>query len=412
MFLILASTLVKRRNGMRRFLLLTSSFPPALTHETPALLALCRHLPAHGWTPSVLSAPSSAPQPRDETLGKEIPSSLVVQRVAARSGADRLSGRLAGLAGFVDLQPPWMDHLVMKGLEMIRGDSPSLIVPLVPSHHLVLAAMKLSGKTGLPMMPFFSRLWRADCLEPFVGGARGLVHSFLEKRAVRASSALAASTEGAAGYFLQKYPGTCPPTHVSENPFDPGRITPAGPIPREEPMRIGWVDALLGVHSPEPVLEGIMEFFRRNPEVPVEVEHAGPVSRSAEGRGKVSFRGIVPWREMPAFLESRHLLLLSLPPAHHSHRCSPGIAADCLRTGRPLMAAAPEGDMSRRLRSLGNAYICEPDPVSVAALLENVFDHWRKRILRSPGDQIKIAEQLDAHGVMSRLARFMDGVAG
>ncbi len=397
---------------MRRFLLLTTSFPPALTHETPALLALCRYLPAQGWTPSVLSAPSPEPRPRDESLGNEIPSSVRVDRVAAPPGAERFPVLLAGKAGFGDLQPPWMEHLVLKGLEMIGRDSPSLIIPLVPSHHLNLAAMSMSRKTGVPLAPFFSRLWRADCLETPVGGARGLIHSFLEKRSVRAASALLASTEGAAGYFLQKYPGICPPTHVSEYPFDPGRIAPAGPIPRDASMKIGWVDALLGGHSPEPVLEGIMEFFRRNPEVPVEVEHAGPASGKVDGRGKVVFRGIVPWRRMPAFLESRHLLLLSLPQAHHSHRCSPGIAADCLRTGRPLMAALPEGDMSRRLRSLGNAYICEPDPVSVAALLENVYDHWRKGILRSPGDQIRISEQLDAHEVMSRLARFLDGVAG
>lgn len=375
-------------------------------------MGLCRYLHRYGWQLRILSVPDPDPSTRDESLKAELPSSIPVTPFASATG--RTPGHMLprSMPGTPDRLVRYRKQVVRLGLSMIEAAPPDLIMPLVPLHSLNLAAMDLSGRTGIPAVPYFTELWVADCRTREPRGLRKLLTGLMERHTVRAASALVTATEGGAGYFLQRYPGICPPTHVAANSFDPDRVTPADPVPRGDTLRIAWVDDFWGSHNPEPLFGGISEFLRRNPDAAVSVEHTGQVPRSQGAVQKVMFHGTLPWRGIPGFMSSCHLLLLSLPPGRQTHRYCPGIAADCLRTGRPIMAATPEGDMSQKLRSLGNAYICDPDPMAVASTLENVYDHWRKGILQAPRDQVRISEQLDATGVIRDLAAFLAGVAG
>ena len=135
---------------MRRFLLLTTSFPPALTHEPP-LCSLCRYLPAQGWT---LRCCRRHPEtrPRDESLGNEIPSSVRVDRVAAPGGG-AVPVLLAGKAGFGDLQAALDGTPGAQGLEMIGRDSPSLIIPWFPPTTLTLRHEQCPERPGCPWRP-------------------------------------------------------------------------------------------------------------------------------------------------------------------------------------------------------------------------------------------------------------------
>ncbi|MFO7626684.1 MAG: hypothetical protein R6V62_05460 [Candidatus Fermentibacteraceae bacterium] len=397
---------------MKRLLLLTSGFPPAVNAETPALLAACRYLPTSGWEPVVMAMPPSRPLHSDETLLREIPSRVKVFRGPGSPGATALPAVLSDLLRAPD--PLARNHkaIVNAGLEIIRRERPTLIMPLMPSHSLGQVSVELSHKTGLPMIPFFAGLWLADYSAVWTSGVQRLLHGFLEKRIVKSASALVTGSEGAAGWFMERYPGFCPPVHVAHNSFDPDRTSPAPPVEKGGALRIGWVDSFRGTHTPETVLSGVGEFFRRNPDTALQVEHAGLMPDTSRTHKNISFNGMPPWRSMPGFMSSCHVLLLSLPVGINSHRECPAVAADSLRTGRPIVAATPEGDMSQTLRSLGGAYICQPDPMALASTLEDVHDHWRKGILRAPRDQMKISEQLSGAVTMKNLAGFIDGFRG
>jgi len=394
---------------LKRLLLLTSGFPPAVTAETPALLAACRFLPASGWEPVVMAVPPAGPVHSDETLLREMPSKMKVFRGPGSPAGTTLPAVLSDLLRAPDPLSGNHKALVSAGLEIIRREKAALVMPVMPSHSLGTAAVELSRKTGLPMIPFFAGLWLADYSAVWTSALHRLLHGFLERRTVKAASALVAGSEGAAGWFMERYPGLCPPVHVAHNSFDPDRTSPAPPIERGDTLRIGWVDSFRGTHTPDSVLSGIGEFFRRNPDTALRVEHAGMMPEGSRSYRNVGFNGILPWRLMPDFMASCHVLLLSLPAGINSHRVCPAVAADCLRTGRPIVAATPEGDMSQTLRSLGGAYICQPDPMALASTLEDVHDHWRKGILRAPRDQMKISEQLSAAVTMKHLAGFLDG---
>ncbi len=360
----------------------------------------------------MLSLPSGSPAPCDATLAEEIPRSTKVFRVQGSPDGKNLPHVLAGILRVPDELSAWRRVVVQQALEIVRKESPAFVVPMVPSHSLNIMAMEISRKAGIPMVPFFAGLWVADSHAEWSGGLQKFVHRLLERRTVKAASALVVASEGAAGYFLEKYPGFCPPAHVVECSFDPDRSVPAAPIEKGDTLRIGWVDSFRGVHTPDRVLSGIREYILRNPSDSIRIEHAGFMPGNPAKPDKVHFLGMLPWRRYPSFMASCHVLLLSLPPGPDSHRDCPAITADCLRSGRSIMAAVPEGDMSQKLRSLGSAYICQPDPMAVASTIENVYDHWRKGMLKLPRDPLRISEQLDGTTAMTHLAAFLNKVSG
>lgn len=397
---------------LKRLLLITSGFPPAVTPETPALLALCRSLPASGWEPVVMAVAPPLKPPSDETLLRELPHGTKVFRTPGAPFGTALPAVISDLLHAPD--PLYGDRkaIVSASLEIIRRERPSLVMPLMPSHSLGPLSVDISRKAGLPMIPFFAGLWLADYAVAWTSVLQRLLHAFLERLTVKSASAVVAGSEGAAGWFMERYPGLCPPVHVAHNSFDPERASPAPQIEKGGTLRLGWLDSFRGTHTPDTVLAGAAEFFRRNPDTALQIEHAGPVPEGVGRQSGIDFRGLLPWRSIPGFMASCHVLLLSLPRGINSHRVCPAVAADCLRTGRPVIAAAPEGDMSQTLRSLGGSYICEPDPMALASTLEDVHDHWRKGILRVPRDQMKISEQLSGAVTMKHLAAFLDGFGG
>lgn len=354
----------------------------------------------------------SRPLHSDETLLREMPSKMKVFHIPESPGGATLPAVLSDLLRAPDPLSRNQKAIVSAGLEIIRREHPTLIMPLMPSHSLGQVSIELSQKTGLPMIPFFAGLWLADYSMGWTSGVQKLLHGFLERRTVKSASALVTGSDGAAGWFMEKYPGLCPPLHVAHNSFDPGRTSPAPPMEKGGALRIGWVDSFRGTHTPDMVISGVGEFFRRNPDTALQVEHAGPLPEASRTHKNFNFNGIVPWRRLPEFMASCHVLLLSLPPGINSHRECPAVAADCLRTGRPILAATPEGDMSQTFRSLGGAYICQPDPMALASTLEDVYDHWRKGILRASRDQMKISEHLSGTVTMKHLAGFLDGFGG
>lgn len=360
----------------------------------------------------VMAVPPAGPVQSDETIAGELPSNLKVYHGPESQGGAPLPAVLHNLLNAPDALSRSRKAMVSKGLEIIQRERPALVMPLMPSHSLGQVSIELSMKTGLPMIPFFAGLWLADYATAWTSGLQRLLHGFLERRTVKSASALVTGSDGAAGWFMERYPGLCPPVHVAHNSFDPDRTSPAPPIEKGGTFRVGWVDGFRGTHTPDMVISGVGEFLRRNPDTALQVEHAGMMPGTPRTHKNVVFNGILPWRRMPGFMASCHVLLLSLPPGNNSHRECPAVVADCLRTGRPIIAAAPEGDMSQTLRSLGGAYICQPDPMALASTLEDVHDHWRKGILRAPRDQMKISEQRSGAVTMKHLAGFLDGFRG
>ncbi len=68
--------------------------------------------------------------------------------------------------------------------------------------------------------------------------------------------------------------------------------------------------------------------------------------------------------------------------------------AEYLISGRAVLAIAPEGDMTERIRDYGRGYTVEPRADEIALGLENIEYQWKTSSLSLPADFRSIEEKI------------------
>ena len=103
----------------RRVLMIAFQFPPfAMSSGVQRTLRFVQHLPAHGWSPIVLSAHPRAYSAVSADLLKEVPPDTVVERAFALDAARHLSiaGRYPGFLARPDRWRSWAAGRRTRGI--------------------------------------------------------------------------------------------------------------------------------------------------------------------------------------------------------------------------------------------------------------------------------------------------------
>ncbi|MBD3368955.1 hypothetical protein GF402_01170 [Candidatus Fermentibacteria bacterium] len=80
--------------------------------------------------------------------------------------------------------------------------------------------------------------------------------------------------------------------------------------------------------------------------------------------------------------------------------------------GRPVLAIAPDGDLTEMVNRLRAGYTCPPRPESVAEVLQRIYRDWEHSSLVGPADLDKARETPDMRRSCLRLGEFLREVAG
>lgn len=197
----------------KRVLLVAFHFPPFKgSSGVERTLGFCRHLPALGWQPLVLSARRGAYEAASDERLVDIPAQAIVVRAFALDTARHLAvrGRYPSWAALPDRWVSWVFGAVPSGWHMIRKYRPRAIwstYPISTAHQIGYVLARLSG---LP--------WIADFRDPMVEFPEGTQTAYPANTALRASrlrvERLAATraallvfcTRGAADIFARRYP--------------------------------------------------------------------------------------------------------------------------------------------------------------------------------------------------------------
>ncbi len=418
----------------KKAILLTYTFPPLSTGGTPVVLNMCRYLPEYDWEVIPVTVKDPRGMALDETLLSEVPETTRVIRVPHGKGPAR--GRTPGVSskGFPWNVPGFLAHnyvlvpdrlitwktSVMPVLEeLISRERPHCIVSFGPHHSLHLIARSACKKTGLPHIPFFGDLWLADSYVEWPSRINRFIEGLQEKAVVYSARGIIATTEGSAGYFVNRYGHRCPPTHVAENAYDPRRFPePAPPAGRGEHLIAGWTGNFFARQSPDELLRGLEMFYGRNPDSLLRFRMAGGIDDISLSRleraplaGRVTHRGRLPWKDVPGFQRSCDILVTCLNGRRGSELKNSSKTAEYLISGRAVLAIAPEGDMTERVRDYGRGYSVEPRADEIALGLENIEYQWRTSSLSLPADFRSIEEKFSAVNVMKRLSSFLSEMA-
>ncbi len=419
-------------------------FPPIGGAGAQRPAKLVRYLHELGHSPAVLTGSGEARgrwTPRDETLGREIPAGVDIHRAEGQPPEPpRWQARTERWLGFhSNWQRWWVEQSVALGREFEDVD---VLYTVMSPYSSALAASRLSRELGKPWIADLGDPWALD--EMMIYPTR--LHRRWELRRMRrllgTAAAIVTTTSEAARKLRQEFPELADRPIVSiPCGFDPGDF--AGPEPKRDDrafriVHTGYLHTELGrqqQHASLPrrllgggtagvdiltrshlfLLQAVERLIADNPSLAstIEIHLAGvlsPTDREAAARSPVvRTPGYLTHAETVTLMRSADLLFLpmqNLPPGIRSGTV-PGKTYEYLASGRPILAAVPEGDARDLLLQAGTAHICQPDDTDAIAA---VIAAQMSRDARLPGLDSRFIRKFEYQRLSEHVAELIDHV--
>lgn len=428
---------------MRSVLLIAFHYPPIGGAGAQRNIQLVRRLPAHGYRPVVLTGPGVPDYrwtPADASLanGGE---GHDVHRIAGSEPPHgiRWEARVERWARIPARWQRWWSSRLLDAAASLPEDVALVRASLAP-YAIGPAVVEVARRLGKPLVLDLEDPWALD--EMMVYPTR--LHRRLELRKMRRilgeADAIVMNTPEAARRVVATFPELDGPVRAIPNAFDPTdfeapaseredgrfRIVHTGSLHMDAGLRHrdasrrrralgGFVDDVdFLTRSHVFLIEALKRVFEARPELRsiVELHFAGVLTpaeqQSIERVGGATLHGFLTHRETTALVRSADLLFLpmqDLPPGRRA-TIVPQKTYEYLASGRPILAAVPDGDARDLLVEAGSARLCRPGDVSAMAdlvLLE--IDRWR-----SGTEPVSLRPDVVGRCSAQRLASEMAGV--
>lgn len=434
---------------MNRVLVLAYHFPPVGGAGVQRSLVFVRQLPDFGYEPIVVTGSGAARgrwTPSDSTLESEISAdSRVIRPHRAEPAAPGPWRRRA--ERWLRLEPAfarwWRQAVAEAGADAPEVD---LVYASMSPFETAAAAADLARRLDVPWVADLRDPWALDEMTAYPTR----LHRLLERRsmttALATAEAIVMNTADAADAVSTELPELRRRRIVTiTNGFDAADFARAEPLRSDGCFRVvhsGYLHTELGraqrrgrrlrslLGGSEPgvdillrshvvLLEAATRLVRANPELRdvLELHFAGVASRedrmAAERSGvRAVVHGYLPHDQSVDLVRSADLLYLpmhDLPPGRRA-RIVPGKTYEYLASGRPLLAALPDGDARELLARASTATICRPgdvDGIAAAVAREvNRFErHGRARTVRP-----EFLSDYERRHLTARLATLFDDV--
>jgi glycosyltransferase involved in cell wall biosynthesis len=412
---------------------------------------MVRYLPRFGYEPVVVTAPGPAEgrwTPKDETL--PVSPDTTVRRVPGPEPAPS-TGWKHRVRRWLRLRDAWTRAWISEstrlGVETAHEMDVDLVYAWMQPYASGEAAAKIALATGKP--------WVADLGDPWVLDEMMIyptaLHRGLERRrmvrVLSTAGAIVLSTSEAAARMRAEFPELdSKPIAVIPNGFDEASFA-ADPPPRaDDAFRIvhtGYLHTDLGhrqhrtaalrrllggatrgvdimSRSPVFLIEAIEQVRRQRPDVAerLELHFAGVLSQHDLAVAKRSpatrIHGFLPHAESIALMQSASLLFLPMHDLPDGVRATvvPGKTYEYLASGRPILAAVPQGDAHDLLSAAGTAFLCSPNDVdSMATAIVNAYDRERSGEPRKAPSK-ELLRRYEYSTLARELASVFDSVCG
>jgi glycosyltransferase involved in cell wall biosynthesis len=169
------------------------------------------------------------------------------------------------------------------------------------------------------------------------------------------------------------------------------------------------------------LLQALERWLARRPEAArdLEVTFAGVATEQDKAAALnsaisqcIGFTGYVSHTRSVELVRTADLLFLPMHnlPAGKRSRIVPGKTYEYMASGRPILAAVPEGDARDFLEKSGTAFVCEPDDVDgMVQHLDHVYCAWTNAApLITPNQEF--IETFERSCLTHKLARFFEEV--
>lgn len=240
----------------------------------------------------------------------------------------------------------------------------------------------------------------------------------LEKHIVKYGDGILASTPESVDYFRNEYGNNCPPAETLDNGYDPESVIPkCKDNASRNYMLLTFTGNFWGEHSPEYIFAGIKKVLEEWPDAPLKLQLIGNLAprfkHLADKYGinnNLIITGVVPFSEVPKYQMEADVLLACLSPLPGSEVKNSSKIAEYLRSGKPILALAPDGSMTGYVKRFHAGYTSEPKSTSIARVIREILSDWQNSSLKHTTDFEGVADIFDGRLIMSRVGSFLDSI--
>ncbi len=373
----------------KRLLLISYHFPPVGGAGVQRPLKFVKYLRRFGWDVSVLMAANPSVPVFDESLCRDLPTDLVIEKArtwepdyrikqqlgnaaASRSGmVSTLKGiarRAVKGAASVVLQPDpqmlWVPNALSAAKRLLqRLPHHAILATAPPYSNLILGAM-LKRRTGLPLVVDYRDEW--DLSSQYLENSRRdwfscLVQERMQRSVLRRADAIIATTQGSTARLHDRaeQAGSLAPAFCIYNGFDPddfqGLSSNDQNVRTErDRFRLVYTGTLWNLTTVQPVVEAVERLHRDSPELldSLELVFVGRktpeqlalLNRLQATRCKVDIRDYCDHSEALRLMSEADALCLLLSAVPGAERVAPAKLFEYLALRKPILAVTPNGE--------------------------------------------------------------------
>lgn len=407
---------------IRRVLFVSYLFPPTGGVGVQRVTKFVKHLPAFGWTPSVLTAANPSAPLRDETLCRDVPPETIIRTARTLESGYRWKESVAGgganacgwlqrlktnvrsaaraLANSVlqpDSQVLWRPDAIRAGLELLRETPHEAIIATGPPFSTFLVGAALSRKTLLPLILDYRDEWGISNRyweNKRQGWLANRIQQRMQNSVNRAADVILATSPSSAGALaeLADAAGSFARTTWIYNGFDPDDFRP-GDLPaglsaeRSGRFRLTCVGTLWNLNPVAPIVRSVRRLIHQAPELAALLELVFVGRRMPEQEAELdqlSGTGVTV-RRLPfvshdqavAAMRDADALLLLKADLPHAERIINAKSFEYVAARRPLLVVSPRGDLWNLLEDMPETVLCRPaDTAGIAAALTHSLQRF------------------------------------
>ena len=407
---------------------------------------MVRYLPQFGYDPVVVTAPGPKDErwtPIDDALHSGVPGDIDVRRVAGPEPASSTGWRHRA-ERWLRLRDAWtrswIERSTALGIEAAREADVELVYAWMQPYPSAEAAAQIARAVRRPWVADLGDPWALDEMMIYPTGLHRQLERRLMRRVLGTAAAIVLSTPEAERRVASAFPELAGKVFTIPNGFDRAEFAEPAPARDDDAFRIvhtGYLHTELGhrqrrtaplrrllggavegvdilSRSPIYLIEAVERVRRERPDLAerLEVHFAGVLSPRdvAVARRSPATRilGFLSHEDSRALVRTADLLFLPMHdlPAGSRATVVPGKTYEYVASGRPILAAVPEGDARDLLAAAGTATLCRP--TDSGAIADAIVAAYERAQGGSPAP--KVPEQLLGRNEYRSLARELAGV--
>lgn len=377
----------------KRLLLISYHFPPVGGAGVQRPLKFVKYLRQFGWDVSVLMAANPSVPVFDESLCRDLPQDLVIEKARTwepdyklkqqigkaenthKTWLNRTTHYLKGLARSsvrICLQPDaqilWVPNALRSAKQLLKRLPHDAILATAPPYSNLLLGAKLKRLSGLPLIVDYRDEW--DLSSKYLENSHRdwfsrLVQERMQRQVLRQADAIIATTDGSTARLQDRAikAGSRAHAFCIFNGFDPSDfegLNTSETNPVRTRYQIVYTGTLWNLTTVQPMVEAIERLNRESPEILDRLELVFVGRKTQEQldllrrltltRAKVVIRDYCDHAEALQLMANADCLCLLLSAVPGAERVAPAKLFEYLALRKPILAITPEGETASILK--------------------------------------------------------------